>query len=93
MPSFGPHGHETARDYVIATGVGHSVRDFVAAAFDRAGIRDWESMVSVDPQFVRPADPCDLTGDPTVAREHLDWTPTVGFDELVGRMVDADLAV
>jgi len=80
------------RDYVVATGVGHSVRDFVAAAFRRAGIDDWSDLVTVDPEFVRPADPTDLTGDATRARELLGWSPTVGFEELVGRMVDADLA-
>ena len=80
------------RDYVVATGVGHSVRDFVGAAFRRAGIDDWSGLVTVDPDFVRPADPTDLTGDATRARELLDWFPTVGFEELVGRMVDADLA-
>ena len=80
------------RDYVVATGVGHSVRDFVAAAFRRAGIEDWSGLVTVDPEFVRPADPTDLTGDASRARELLGWSPTVGFEELVGRMVDADLA-
>jgi GDPmannose 4,6-dehydratase len=79
------------RDYVIATGVGHTVRDFVGAAFRRAGIDDWEGLVSSDPDLVRPADPTDLTGDATRARETLGWAPTVGFDELVGLMVEADL--
>ena len=80
------------RDYVIATGISHSVRDFVDSAFRHAGIDDWSSLVSTNPAYVRPADPMELTGDPTRAREHLDWAPTVGFEELVGRMVDADLA-
>ena len=79
-------------DYVVATGVSRSVRDFVAAAFERAGISDWEGLVTVDQQFVRPADPTDLRGDATRARELLGWAPTVAFDEIVGRMVDADLA-
>lgn len=83
---------DTARDYVIATGVSHSVRDFVAAAFARAGISDWEPLVTVDPEFVRPADPTELVGDATLARTALGWSPTVGFDEIVGRMVEADLA-
>ena len=82
---------EQARDYVIATGVGHSVRDFVGAAFTRAGIAEWEPLVVVDPAFVRPADPTELVGDATLARAALDWSPTVDFDEIVGRMVDADL--
>ena len=78
-------------DYVIATGVAHSVRDFVAAAFARAGIDDWEPLVRVDPELVRPADPTELTGDASRARTTLRWAPTVAFDEIVGRMVDADL--
>jgi GDPmannose 4,6-dehydratase len=83
---------DVARDYVVATGVARSVRDFVAAAFRRAGIDDWESYVVVDQDFVRPADPTELTGDATLARTALGWVPTVDFDEVVGRMVDADLA-
>ena len=81
-----------ARDYVIATGVGHSVRDFVDAAFRHAGIDDWSTHVDVDPEFVRPVDPRDLTGDASRARTELGWAPTVDFDDIVGRMVDADLA-
>ena len=83
---------DLARDYVIATGVGHTVREFVAAAFARAGIVDWAPLVTCDPALVRPADPADLTGDASRARRDLGWTPTVSFEELVGRMVDADLS-
>ena len=83
---------ERATDYVIATGDGRTVRGFVAAAFARVGIMDWEGLVHVDPSFVRPADPSDLPGDASRARCLLGWAPTVGFDDLVGRMVDADLA-
>jgi GDPmannose 4,6-dehydratase len=83
---------DTARDYVVATGVAHSVREFVAAAFARAGVDDWEQRVVVDPRFVRPADSTELAGDASLARRWLGWQPTVDFDELVGRMVDADLA-
>lgn len=83
---------ETATDFLVATGVSHSVRDFVAAAFGRAGIDDWEPLVTTDPQFVRPADPAELVGDASRARRLLGWAPTVDFEELVGRMVDADLA-
>ena len=67
------------------------MREFVAAAFARAGIVDWESHVVIDPAFVRPADATELVGDSSRARELLGWAPTVGFDELVGRMVDRDL--
>ncbi len=78
-------------DFVVATGVAHSVRDFVAAAFARVGIEEWEHLVTVDPAYVRPADPTELVGDATRARTALGWAPTVDFAEIVGRMVDADL--
>ncbi|MBZ5738517.1 GDP-mannose 4,6-dehydratase [Nocardioides mangrovi] len=83
---------DVARDYVVATGVGHSVREFVAAAFRHAGIDDWEPLVVIDPAFVRPTDPTELIGDATRARELLGWSPTVDFADVVGRMVDADLS-
>lgn len=82
---------DVARDYVVATGEGRTVRDFVAAAFARVGATEWHPMVRVDESFVRPADPSDLTGDASRARRLLGWAPTVGFDDIVGRMVDADL--
>lgn len=83
-----PHGG----DYVLATGISHSVRDFVAAAFARVGIDDWEPYVVVDPAFFRPTDPSELRGDATRARELLGWTPTTSFAEMVARMVEVDLA-
>ena len=79
-------------DYVIATGVGHTVRDFVAAAFRHAGITDWEALVTSDPALTRPADATDLTGDATLARDRLGWAPTVDFDGVVAAMVAADLS-
>jgi GDPmannose 4,6-dehydratase len=83
--------HETPDDYVVATGVAHSVRDFVDAAFRRAGIADWEGLVVQDERFFRPAEATVLCGDASRARRVLGWEPTTTFDELVGRMVDADL--
>lgn len=82
---------EAPGDYVVATGVAHSVRELVAAAFDAAGIDDWEPLVHQDPAFFRPADPTELVGDASRAREVLGWAPTVGFEEIVRRMVEADL--
>ncbi|MDT0275013.1 GDP-mannose 4,6-dehydratase [Blastococcus goldschmidtiae] len=81
------------RDYVIATGVSHSVRDFVEAAFRAAGIDDWERHVTLDPRFVRPSDAPELVGDATRARQLLGWQSAVGFDEVVARMVQHDLAL
>ena len=83
--------HDEPQDYVLATGQAHTVRDFVTAAFARVGIEDWSGLVRVDPAFVRPADIAVLVGDATRAREVLGWSPTVAFDELVARMVEADL--
>jgi GDPmannose 4,6-dehydratase len=82
---------DTATDFVVATGISHSVRDFVAAAFAHAGIADWQGLVEVDQSLVRPADATQLVGDATRARTLLGWTPTTAFEEIVGRMVDADL--
>jgi GDPmannose 4,6-dehydratase len=84
--------HEQAHDFIIATGEAHSVKDFVAAAFKRVGIDDWEGLVRTDPAFVRPSDAALQLGDSSRARRELGWAPTISFEELVGRMVDADLA-
>lgn len=78
-------------DFVVATGEARSVRSFVEAAFARAGVADWSSYVRTDPDLVRPADPVEQVGDASRARRVLGWAPTVGFDELVARLVDADL--
>lgn len=82
---------EDPGDYVIATGVSHTVEEFVAAAFQHAGIDDWCDLVETDAAFERPAESSELVGDAALAREKLGWKPTVGFPELVGLMVDADL--
>jgi GDPmannose 4,6-dehydratase len=77
-------------DYVVATGEEHSVREFVDAAFERAGL-DPERHVVTDPAFVRPAEVDHLVGDPRRARDELGWEPRVSFRELVEMMVDADV--
>ena len=82
--------HIEGADVVIATGVSHTVADFVAAAFARVGIVDWQDLVTTNPAFVRPVDAVELVGNPARARDLLGWQPRVGFEELVGRMVDAD---
>jgi GDPmannose 4,6-dehydratase len=78
-------------DYVIASGVGRTVRDFVATAFAAVDL-DWEAYVRVDPALVRAPEPVAPVGDATRARERLGWTPERSFEELVGEMVAADLA-
>jgi GDPmannose 4,6-dehydratase len=78
-------------DYVIATGVKHTVRELVEVAFDRVGL-DPADHVRIDPRFLRPADVEELVGDPAKARRELGWEPRTSFHELVALMVDADLA-
>jgi GDPmannose 4,6-dehydratase len=78
-------------DYVIASGDGRTVRDFVAAAFAALDL-DWEGYVRVDPALVRAPDPVESVGDPARARERLGWAPERSFEDLVGEMVTADLA-
>ena len=80
----------TPQDFVVGTGVAHSVRELVEIAFDHVGL-DWRKHVTVDPRFLRPAEVDVLLADPTKARTELGWAPTVPFDRLVRMMVDADL--
>jgi len=79
------------RDYVIGTGVSHSVQDFCQKAFDCLDL-DWRDYVSYDSSLVRPADVPELTADPARALSDLSWKPTVDFDGLVEMMVEADAA-
>src|SRR5713226_5218691 len=81
---------ERADDYVIATGISHSVRDLVEVAFTHAGL-DWRKHVTLDPKLIRPAEVEHLIGDSTKARTQLGWQPSVDFTGLVKMMVDADL--
>jgi|HubBroStandDraft_3_1064219.scaffolds.fasta_scaffold63932_1 GDPmannose 4,6-dehydratase len=78
-------------DYVIATGVSHSIRDLLQAAFHHVGIDDWTPFVVQDERFFRPADVAVLVGDSSKAQAKLGWQPTVGFQQLIEMMVDADL--
>ncbi len=79
------------RDYVIATGETHSVRDFVRIAFEAAGLGSYEPYVVVDPRFVRPAEVDRLIGDASEARRTLGWEPRMSFEQLVATMVESDL--
>jgi len=81
---------EGPEDYVVATGVQHSVRDVLECAFDHVGL-DYRDYVTVDPRFLRPADVETLVGDASKARSNLGWKPTVEFEDLIKMMVDHDL--
>jgi GDPmannose 4,6-dehydratase len=78
-------------DYVLATGTSYSVRDFVVAAFDHAGL-DWEKHVRRDERYARPTETDVLVGDASKAESRLGWKAKVAPDELVRIMVDADIA-
>ncbi len=77
-------------DYVVATGIAHSVRDLCRIAFAHLGL-DYEEHVDTDPTFFRPAEVDHLRGDASRARAELGWQPEVPFAELVAMMVDADM--
>ena len=100
--------HKSAQDYVLSTGVTHSVRDFVSWSAEAAGFDiEWSSaeehevgtdrksgkqVVRVNPQFYRPAEVELLVGDASKAKDVLGWTPETSVVELVGSMMEADLA-
>jgi len=81
---------ETPDDYVVCTGHTHSVREFCQAAFNHVGL-DYQDYVIQDPRFYRPAEVDLLVGNPEKAQRCMGWYPKVSFEELVQRMVDADL--
>ncbi len=84
--------HPMADDFVIATGETHSVKEFVIAAFARAGIDNWEEFVEYDVDLTRPAEVDLLCGDASKSRKVLGFEPKVKFAELVNIMVDAEIA-
>ena len=81
---------DTPGDFVVSTGVAHSVRQVCQFAFARVGL-DYERYVHVNPEFFRPAEAEILVGDSAKARRDLGWEPQIGFDEVIGMMVDACL--
>jgi GDPmannose 4,6-dehydratase len=81
---------DEADDFVIATGLAHSVRELCRIAFARVGL-DYEEHVVVDPDLYRPAEVDHLLGDPSKARQAFGWQPTMAFGDLIESMVDADV--
>jgi len=77
-------------DYVVATGVGATVRDFVQASFSHVGL-DWEKYVEVDNKYLRPTEVDALIGDPTKVNGELGWSAKTNWKELAELMVDADI--
>jgi GDPmannose 4,6-dehydratase len=81
---------EVSSDYVVATGVGATVKDFVEAAFNRAGL-EWEKYVEIDKKYERPTEVDALIGDASKAEIELGWKAKTHWKELAELMVDADL--
>lgn len=77
-------------DYVIATGVSRTVREFLRTAFSVVGL-EYEPFVTVDPSFFRPSEAVELRGDASLARKELGWAPSKTFEDLVAEMVESDL--
>ena len=82
---------EEPSDYVVATGVGATVKDFIEASFGHAGL-DWKDFVEVDKKYQRPTEVDALIGDASKAERELKWKPRTHWRELAKLMVDADLA-
>jgi len=83
-------GQDEPADYVIGTGVTHTVQELVECAFGTVGL-DWRDHVVTDAAFIRPAEVDRLCADASMARDELGWEPKIGFEELIAMMVDADL--
>jgi GDPmannose 4,6-dehydratase len=80
-------------DYVVATGITHSIEDLVRLAFAEIGVENWRDYVRQDPKFFRPAEVDLLIGDASKAHSELGWHPEVAFPELIQMMVANDLRV
>ena len=78
-------------DYVISTGIQHSIADLLNIGFNHVGISDWQKYVESDPRFKRPAELHSLCGDSSKAEKVLGWKPKTNFKMLIEEMVDADL--
>jgi len=81
---------EVPDDYVLATGVSHTIRELLDTAFSHVGLQ-WENYVKIDERFNRPADACQLLGNPASAEADLGWKRSVDFQQLIRLMVDSDL--
>jgi GDPmannose 4,6-dehydratase len=82
---------EEPGDYVICTGVQHTIRELLTHAFDTAGITDWEHYIETDPRFKRPAEVHALHGSYMKAKEKLGWEPKISFKDMIALMVNEDI--
>ena len=85
--------HDSPDDFILATGVSRTLKDFIACAFSVVGIKKWEEFVVIDEALIRPADVVSVVGDATKAHTTLGWTPSTTFDSMINQMVAHDLEV
>lgn len=82
---------ETPDDYVIATGISNSIRQFISLAFLEIGIENWEDFIEIDDAFLRSTDVSKLVGDASKARENLGWSPKFCLEDIIKKMVSHDI--
>ena len=82
---------EKPDDYIIATGVSSTIREFLQKAFAVVGINNWSDYVETDPSFLRPSELKHLRGNAEKAFAALNWKPATNLDNLIKIMVEADL--
>ncbi|WP_285187462.1 GDP-mannose 4,6-dehydratase [Rhodococcus sp. MEB041] len=85
--------HGKGDDFIVATGEARSIMDFVAVAFDVAGVSDWQRLVKSDTSLTRPADSAVSIGNYSKARYELSWVPATNFKTVVASMVQHDSAI
>jgi GDPmannose 4,6-dehydratase len=83
--------HDSPDDFILATGESHTLKEFVATAFQSVGIDDWTKYLTIDSALARPADVISLVGNSMKAKQKLIWSPAVPFATMVRKMVDFDL--
>ena len=83
--------HDSPDDFILASGISHSLEDFIKTAFEVVGIFEWEKHVRIDESLKRPADVVSVVGDSSKAKKILGWTPTTSFESMIKRMVEFDL--
>jgi GDPmannose 4,6-dehydratase len=83
--------HNSAEDFILATGTSHSLKDFLAVAFACVGITDWERYIRIDSSLSRPAEVISVVGDATKANQVLGWKPKVEFAAMIQAMIDFDV--
>ena len=83
--------HEAPEDFILATGTSHTLKEFVATAFQSVGIENWEKYLIIDSSLVRPADVISVVGDSRKAQQILGWSPVKTFESMIQKMVDFDL--